>query len=203
MYVLLEELLVVLHFDHLDDPLDECRVGGHPRFDRAFGVADGANGLVEPAAFFFERPALRSQDVGKLTGVLVEHPLDLLQGQADELQGDDLLEALEVRLGVEPVPGRAAPRLQQRQPIVMMERPDGDSRQLGERLHPIRPGHLRSFEDSISAYLTSGSSVATRNLVVIAGRGRAGRVITESHMRKEKGDVCVNHTREREKGRLV
>jgi len=43
-------------------------------------------------------------------GGTVEHGVDLFERDAEELQGGDLLQTLEIRIAIEPVPGCGAAR---------------------------------------------------------------------------------------------
>ena len=93
-----------------------------------------ADGASQQRVLFLQCPALQPQGVRQLSRTLEHYP-DLLQRDPEKLERDDLLERLQIALAIDAVPGLRPPRLQKSQAIVVMQRLDGDPRQLGELMN--------------------------------------------------------------------
>jgi hypothetical protein len=81
--------------------------------------------------------ALHAQSARKSGGLAVEHCLDLLERNTDELECHDLFQPLQFRRPVETVAGTSAPRPKQSKPIVVMQRAHTDAGERGEFLYVL------------------------------------------------------------------
>jgi hypothetical protein len=154
--VLLHTLETVLHIDHLDDSLEKGGSGRFSGFDGSLGGADGAQRAVEPTLLLFERGDLQPQRLSQFDAAPVKHLADLPERQPQKPQRHDLLQPLEISLAVQPIPRLAAPRPQQSEAIVMVERLHRDAGQPGEFMNAVRPG--QSPPTPISSTLPQGWS---------------------------------------------
>ena len=73
-----------------------------------------------------------SQGLGQRKSIPVQQNLDLFQGETEELERDDLLQARQTGRPVETVARGSPRRRQQAESIIMMERLDRDAGQFGE-----------------------------------------------------------------------
>ena len=130
--VLLRPVCAVLHFDLPHDGLEQIPVGIAAGLDGPFRSSDRVNGQVELPPFPGQHDLLAPQGVRERR-LALQQPADLLQRQAEKLQHDDLFEAHEVAVAVEPVAAAGpAARFQQPEPVVVMQRAHGDARERRE-----------------------------------------------------------------------
>ena len=133
--VILLAPIVVLHFDHLDNVFEDRGIRTPSPGARLLGDANGLYRVVEQAALLLQHGALHTQGVAQGVGVAVQHGLDPLQGDTDELERNDLLQSLQVARAVEAVTRLGAARPEQAEPVVVVQRPHGNSGEPGEILH--------------------------------------------------------------------
>jgi midasin (ATPase involved in ribosome maturation) len=82
----------------------------------------------QPSSLFFHRGALLPQRRRQIRWSALENRFNLSQRKADKLQGDDLFQSGEIIFAVKPVAcRRMTGRLQQPEPVVVMQCSDSDS----------------------------------------------------------------------------
>ena len=101
------------------------------------------DGEVEAPPLLLENCALGRQDRLEILRPRSQEPFDVAEGDADELQRDDLLENRDVFRNVDSILRRRTSWLEQAEPVVMMKRPHTDARQRGELVDPIGPHRIR------------------------------------------------------------
>ncbi len=117
---------------------------GLPDSSALFGICDRGDGPVQKPPLVLEFRALQPERRGKLKRIAIEQGFDLLQRQADELEGHDLLQALEIAININPVAGVGALRFEQPKAVVMMQRLNRYARAFGEFMNTIQPANLRN-----------------------------------------------------------
>jgi hypothetical protein len=141
--LLLELVLVVLHFDHLDDVFQR----GRPAGVDVLRLTNRRDGEVEAAPFLLEQRSLRREHPLELARRRPEEPLDVPEWNADELQRDDLLKHRHVAVDIESIARHGSARPEQPETVVVVQRPDADAgqrRELVDAIGPLTVGrHLR------------------------------------------------------------
>jgi hypothetical protein len=106
-----------VHVDHLDDVPERSGIGLTAGLERPFSLTDGPNRSFEQLFPLFEERALCSQGGGHDLWSSAEQGFDRIERQADEFQGDDLLENLQVLLAVDAIAGLASARFESGNPV--------------------------------------------------------------------------------------
>src|SRR5215472_1618018 len=133
-----------------------------PEEHRLLRSCDRLDGQVQPASLLLDNLALESKHRRKIESLAIEKIPDLLQREADELQGHDLLQARQIPFGVQAISGARAPAGREKpKTVVIVKRSNGHSRARGKltsliqirALHGSLPWSCRLRSD-----VTSGSS---------------------------------------------
>jgi hypothetical protein len=117
--VLLDPIVFLFHLDDLDHPRDRlpAAVTG---LQHRLRLLEGAQDRVELVPLLPHHRLLLGQHLRQALRLRPEERLDLLQREAQELEGQDLLQAEHVRLRIQPVAGLADLRGRQ-QPHAVIE----------------------------------------------------------------------------------
>ncbi len=113
-------------------------------FDCQFGVPDRLDSAIELTPFLQQHCALSAHCIHQRNGFPIEQRPDLLQRNANEAQRDNLLQAFQIPLDVGAITRLGPRRLQQTQPVIMMQRTYGDAGQFSELVYPIHLHHLQA-----------------------------------------------------------
>src|SRR5262249_53748674 len=103
----------------------------------SFGPLDRADGGVELLTLHGQHVLLAPQGLGERR-LPLQQSADLPERQPEKLQDDDLFEAREIAVTIQPVArGGSPPRLQQSETVVVMQGSHGDAGELRKLLRPI------------------------------------------------------------------
>ena len=95
-----------------DDALQDRRVSRLTRVDRVLGRTDRLKRAAQMCLLVFDRLALPSQRLRPFEAGPLQDGSHLFQREPQELEHQDVLETLQVRIGVHPISGIRSCRLQ-------------------------------------------------------------------------------------------
>ena len=121
-----------MHVDGLDDALEQGVVGGAAGGDGLLGGLDGANGAAELLLTVLQRAALHLEGVLRFHGGAFQDRADFLERKSEKFERHNLFEDFEIALAVDTVAGMGARRLQQAEPVVVVQGFNGYAGQFGE-----------------------------------------------------------------------
>jgi hypothetical protein len=127
----------ILHVHGGDDSLKNRGLRRIVSLDGVLCLRQRVDGAVEGTALRFEHFALLTEHRPQRQRIALEDGADLFQRDAERLESDDLLQSRQVRRGIGAIAGRRSCRLQQAEPVVVMQRLDGDAGERGELVNAV------------------------------------------------------------------